>query len=338
MLQARVLLCLSLAAVQVWAQGAAGSGSGQSGSLTDEPLKCFQGNPWWTFMNNTSGDACHIALQMRKTSGLGSTPSGATTTILMHPENPQLCLPVVYDMYGACMTCQESSPPPNHMMPSWADWCNSTAGTSDLTTIRDIEALAPDWTKRVDFTDSVWDLNLVRAAAESPATTSGLAPPTPTNTSGVGEANPIDSSSSHKSSNIGPIVGGVIGGLALISIGVAVLFLYLRRRRNKVAPSSEFTRYIQTGGTHVSTRPETALSGTRGSIPRQDSATIPLTAGEDEVLEAPPAFTPGQYTGPVFEKDGYRADPNAPLYSSGNASSQPSHSQHGPVQGPSGSS
>lgn len=33
MLQARVLLCLSLAAVQVWAQGNAGGGTNQSGTV-----------------------------------------------------------------------------------------------------------------------------------------------------------------------------------------------------------------------------------------------------------------------------------------------------------------
>lgn len=330
MLQARVLLCLSLAAVQVWAQG---NGSSQSGTA----FTCYQANPWWTFMNNTSGDSCRIALDMRRQAGLASLSTEASNQILMHPENRQLCLPVVYDMYGACLACQQDSPPANHMMPSYKNWCNLTSTSIDPETTKTIESLAPDWAKKVDFTDGVWDLDMVRTAALGSSPTTETAPPVPTATSGSGNTTPVaPSSSSSGKSNIGPIVGGVIGGLALISIGAAILFFYLRRQRNrKVAPSSEFTKYIHTGGTHMSTRPETALSGSRGTVPRQDSATIPLTAGEDEVLEAPPAFTPGQYTGPVFEKDGYRADPNNPVYSSGNAASQPSHSQNGP-QGPSG--
>ncbi|KAG8988948.1 hypothetical protein FRB90_002476 [Tulasnella sp. 427] len=237
--------------------------------------------------------------------GLGSTPSGDPTLILKHPESTQLCLLDVYDVYGACLTCMEASPPANHMMPSWKDWCGQTQGPADLVTSRAIEQLAPSWTKKVNFTDGTWDVTTVQIATGALPSTSQT-PPSATASSVVGDTQSTapPNTSSHKSSNVGPIVGGVIGGLALISIGAAFFFLYLRRQKSRrVAPSSEFTRYIQPGGV-TSTRPETALSGSRGTIPRQDSATIPLTAGEDEALDAPPAFTPGQYTGPVFEKDG----------------------------------
>lgn len=44
-----------------------------------------------------------------------------------------------------------------------------------------------------------------------------------------------------KSSNIGPIVGGVLGSLAFILlVVVALLYLRRRRRRYRIAPSSEY--------------------------------------------------------------------------------------------------
>ncbi|KAG8933751.1 hypothetical protein FRC01_007218 [Tulasnella sp. 417] len=268
-----------------------------------------------------------MAKQIKDRMGSTSTAGGPNKAANINPGQ-SLCLPVVYAMYGACLNCMEQSPPPNHMMPSFSAWCTPNASATDIQTAHALDSLAPEWAKTIVFTNGVWDLNEVRAAVGQGASTATQgAPPGPSTTSGLGSAQTPTSSSSGRKSNVGPIVGGIIGALALISIGAAVLFLYLRRQRNRrVAPSSEFTKYIQTGGTHVSTRPETAMSGSRGTAARQDSATIPLTAGEDEVLEAPPAFTPGQYVGPVFEKDGYRADPNNPLYSSGNAASQSQNS------------
>ncbi|KAI6036842.1 hypothetical protein BKA83DRAFT_368913 [Pisolithus microcarpus] len=59
---------------------------------------------------------------------------------------------------------------------------------------------------------------------------------------------PQSSSSSSSSSNTGAIVGGVVGGVAFLSCIALGLFLYMRRRRRKrIAPSSEFINSLRPG-------------------------------------------------------------------------------------------
>lgn len=56
------------------------------------------------------------------------------------------------------------------------------------------------------------------------------------------------SSSSSSSSNAGAIVGGVIGGVAFIACVAFAVLLYIRRRRRKrIAPSSEFMNALNAG-------------------------------------------------------------------------------------------
>lgn len=59
---------------------------------------------------------------------------------------------------------------------------------------------------------------------------------------------PQSSSGGSSSSNTGAIVGGVVGGVAFLSCIALGLFLYMRRRRRKrIAPSSEFINSLRPG-------------------------------------------------------------------------------------------
>ncbi|KIO28091.1 hypothetical protein M407DRAFT_6969 [Tulasnella calospora MUT 4182] len=255
MLQARLIVFISLGAAQVWAQGNGSSGGDTVtvGLLVKESiyesLRRFMANPWWTFLNDTSGDACHIAraiimlccgvlIDFGLAAGLAGFPAESPTAVPFHPENAELCLPVVYDIYGACLTCQESSPPPYHMMPR---------------TTASIESHAPEWTNKVDFTNGVWDLDQAKAAAHWP--NQSWRHPAET------QASPNPISSSHKFSSRGPIVGGVVGGLVLTSIGAMMLFLRLRRKTNRqVIRHSQPTAHIRPRSKDMSTGLETGKS------------------------------------------------------------------------------
>ena len=65
----------------------------------------------------------------------------------------------------------------------------------------------------------------------------------PNNSSTTGNANTAPEQHSH--SSVGPIVGGVVGGLAVVAIIGVVIFLYLRRRRNKVEEGDDDNVVIQ---------------------------------------------------------------------------------------------
>lgn len=47
---------------------------------------------------------------------------------------------------------------------------------------------------------------------------------------------------SAKSTNVGAIIGGVLGALALLVLAAFAYLLYQRRKRKRTAPSSEFLR------------------------------------------------------------------------------------------------
>ncbi|KZT11429.1 uncharacterized protein LAESUDRAFT_720659 [Laetiporus sulphureus 93-53] len=95
------------------------------------------------------------------------------------------------------------------------------------------------------------------------------------------------SSIARSRTNTSAIAGGVIGGLLAVLLLLGLIFLWFRRRRrNRVAPSSEFLAARATPG-----------------LPDTPHAQIPLARHasiEDE--QPPPPFTRGSYRDPVYEK------------------------------------
>lgn len=159
-----------------------------------------------------------------------------------------------------------------------------------------IESYAPEWTKKVNFatTDGVWDLNQVRAAgmsdrfpfwsslAESISTPAQSSPTTDAASSSTTSVGPEDTQTSstpvpaspsrHRSSNIAPIVGGVVGGLVFIFIGASVLFICLKRKANRqVIHPSQPTTHIRPRSKNLPTKPETGSIRSNGAIRGQVS-------------------------------------------------------------------
>ncbi|KAI0721639.1 hypothetical protein C8T65DRAFT_630687 [Cerioporus squamosus] len=140
------------------------------------------------------------------------------------------------------------------------------------------------------------------SAGPSPLPGTLLQPsPSPTNSasltnatgSGVSLPKTGSPSSSSSSSHTGAIIGGVIGGVVLS-----------RTRKSRAAPSAEFMHMARGGSSspilsakHVEgimTPPSTAHGGgDRVPLARQSSI---------ESDDRPPAFTPGSFKDPVYEK------------------------------------
>lgn len=115
-------------------------------------------------------------------------------------------------------------------------------------------------------------------------TTTTSSTPSPQNqaqapTSSTSSSSPSSSSSSHS----GAIIGGVIGGVAFIACIALGLLLYIRRRRRKrIAPSSEFINSLKTGTAPIfrlePTAPRDAeKSGLSHYLPTSPSPPPPFT-------------------------------------------------------------
>jgi len=93
----------------------------------------------------------------------------------------------------------------------------------------------PHWAFLNVTKNDIWDINAAQSAGDTPETSA--AGPQATGNSGS-----PDKSESHKSTNVGAIAGGVVGGvifLALVGLGA---FYFLRWRKDRVPPSAQFTK------------------------------------------------------------------------------------------------
>ncbi|RPD79940.1 hypothetical protein L226DRAFT_608919 [Lentinus tigrinus ALCF2SS1-7] len=138
--------------------------------------------------------------------------------------------------------------------------------------------------------------------SSSPTDTVLMASATATPSSSPKQSSP--SSSSSGSSHTGAIVGGVIGGVVFLLLAVAAFLFYRRRTaRNARAPSAEFMHMARGDSSSpilsakhaegVLTPPSTSHGGDRIPLARQSSI---------ESDDLPPAFTPGSFKDPVYEK------------------------------------
>ncbi|KAK1218374.1 hypothetical protein PQX77_018936 [Marasmius sp. AFHP31] len=104
-----------------------------------------------------------------------------------------------------------------------------------------------------------------------PTTTSTENPSPPTNTDGLPTNTDNPKSGSSSGPNPGAIAGGVIAGVVLVAL-IVVAFLFIRRRKRRIAPSAEFLA--------------------RNPNWRSDT---PTSTAEHTGDEQPPPFTEGSY-------------------------------------------
>ncbi|KAI0646923.1 hypothetical protein C8Q79DRAFT_1009081 [Trametes meyenii] len=103
--------------------------------------------------------------------------------------------------------------------------------------------------------------------------------------------------SSRGDDHTGAIVGGVIGGLAFLLLAACAFVIVRRRlRARRTAPSAEFMDMAR------GTTPAGMMGFDSVTTPLADRS-VPLARQSSlEEADLPPAFTPGSYTDPVYEK------------------------------------
>lgn len=106
--------------------------------------------------------------------------------------------------------------------------------------------------------------------------------------------------------NLLPLILAPILSVLVLAALVGVWFYFYRRKRAKrVAPSAEFTKYQRAPIPLADVEGSAAAGGVRGmrSIDNRPASYALQDHGEEAADgEAPPAFTPGLFKDPIFEK------------------------------------
>lgn len=125
-------------------------------------------------------------------------------------------------------------------------------------------------------------------------------------------ASPTDSTSVGTNENNAPanhpnllaaILAPILSVLALAALVGVWCYLHKRKRAKRVAPSAEFTKY-QRAPIPLADVEGGAVVGVRGmrSIDNRPTSYALQNNGEEADGDAPPAFTPGLFKDPIFEK------------------------------------
>ncbi|KIO32737.1 hypothetical protein M407DRAFT_241235, partial [Tulasnella calospora MUT 4182] len=196
------------------------------------------------------------------------------------------CSSVVYSLISACSQCQ------GHTWVSWSYWRGGCG--QDMLTVGEypldipVGTGVPAWAyQNVGLTDR-WNQSLalpqVSVAPESTyygtptasisyhvSTAGDVA--TQTGATGAGVSQTGSPSTGSSKSNAGPIAGGVIGGIALLALIGALVWLLIRRRgKDALAPSP--TAYYPPGGPQMGEADYPAAVDYGASYPATTSPTI----------------------------------------------------------------
>ena len=121
----------------------------------------------------------------------------------------------------------------------------------------------------------------------------------------VGETASVSTAANNATPNLLPLILAPILSVSVVAALVGVWFYFYRRKRAKrVAPSAEFTKY-QRAPIPLADVEGSAAAGVRGmrSIDNRPASYALQDNGEEAADgEAPPAFTPGLFKDPIFEK------------------------------------
>ncbi|KAG8936706.1 hypothetical protein FRC03_004167 [Tulasnella sp. 419] len=320
-----------------------------SGANAQEEInRCFQGSTWWHSLNNTRGqDPCQIVLEARNSVTRTAVLTGIPLTDFDGQTISSLCTDKAYKLYGACNACRFSEKGAlEAAMPPMNEWKACTASNNNA--IDPFNTTTPEWTSRMTMQpNEIFNIEKALAASHGitppeggsavptsdtggRTTMAGGSLPTATLGSSDDQTPTTGSSRSSKSNNIGAIVGGIVGGVVLLALVLGLFLVYRRRKQNRVAPSAEFAKYHAKPSLQPMHRPPMAeadqprrSASTAGYAPLGSTSPPPAPEENGDVL---PAFTPGHYNGPVFEKGGHVSDPNSP---STNASHPTSSSRAG---------
>ncbi|RDB21236.1 hypothetical protein Hypma_011744 [Hypsizygus marmoreus] len=231
-------------------------------------LPSFQ---WAT--NSQRQDPCSLAVQLGGVCGIQSVlPDLEGADDHYDPpttdsQNSCTCSSVIYLLVSACAECQGAS------SSSWSRWIvNCSEPSSGFPQTLPAGVAVPSWAYLdVAVSDKFDAEQAQRTATRRPTESTGPGitltdtdtalptspislPPKPSSTSSTAPiaiasttslalpATQVPSTTSSKSnSNIGPIVGGAIGGFVFVVLTAGLLFWWIiRRRRSRIAPSTAY--------------------------------------------------------------------------------------------------
>ncbi|KAF8465585.1 hypothetical protein DFH94DRAFT_782747 [Russula ochroleuca] len=289
----------------------------------------------WTF-NSLDQNACTVAAYLMSTCNGGSFtinslqpgysytgPSG------IDDSNLCKCNTVAYSLISACDACQGAQ---------WITWseymfnCTKVLPPSSFPNPIPSGTRVPQWALLDVTSENNWNSNKSYAVGDSPELAPGavLASGATVSASATGPVSPHSTSPRESSSttpapthtgsssNAGAIAGGVVGGVAAISIAVAAIFFFLRRQQPQ-APSA-------------------AVPGVGPFQPPMDEIQRPLTDNETYTAytasSVPASSLPGTPVVPMRLYDpsdpttfpGYQGIPQSPATPEG---ALPSHSGTG---------
>ncbi|KAG1745472.1 uncharacterized protein EDB91DRAFT_150656 [Suillus paluster] len=220
--------------------------------------------------------------------------------------NPCQCNTVIYSTTSACGVCQ------GRTVQAWSAWraqCSTYFNQSYPSTIPNGTSV-PNWayldvepSDAFNATAAQLDGDLPEANATTPLSTTALTSttttgftttPTGSSTAGTGSSTPTS-----RSSNVGAIAGGVVGGI--VGFGVIAgpaAWLFIRRRRSRKAPSVPYShqpfmtqpplRYDPENPSTFPPPPTPAIPTTPSSNVYQNSANTQVSSHQSHL---------GQYSG-----------------------------------------
>jgi len=203
--------------------------------------------------NSLNQNPCEVAAYME-----GTCNQGVFTVDPLLPGNEYFgpsgvdnsnlckCSTVAYSLVSACAACQEAE------WITWSEWvtnCTKVFETSGFPNPVPDGTSLPQWALLDVTLENSWSPNKSQTTGNTPEIPAGaFVSPTSSSTRPAGatrSASPtstVSPESRGKSSNTGPIVGGVVAGIAVVAVAV-LGFFYLRRRRTRsqyAAPPSSF--------------------------------------------------------------------------------------------------
>ncbi|KAF8497761.1 hypothetical protein F5888DRAFT_249657 [Russula emetica] len=262
----------------------------------------------WSF-NSLGQNACTVAAYMMSTCNWGSFTVEPLQPGLMYDgpsgaDNSNLCKcsTIGYSLLSACAGCQGAD------WISWSEYvtnCTETLPPSSFPNPIPSGTSVPQWALLDVTNENFWNFNESYATGDSPELGPGTVLGASSSSVSVSASNAGSSNTGTSipvgghSSNAGAIAVGVIGGIATISILVAAVLFYLRRRRS-LTPTIVFegdaARYmdlvqlpVSDQGMLAETLPET-MAPLKPYNP-DDRTTYPEYY---QVVQPPPTYISGQ--------------------------------------------
>ncbi|KAJ7273312.1 hypothetical protein C8J57DRAFT_1317512 [Mycena rebaudengoi] len=204
-------------------------------------------------------------------------PCNLNTTILCQDQDQAhtcICSTTSYLLGAACDYC--THPEPDHKIISWEKYRNEGNNSCDQIPFPPLppNRTLPSWVQLYEAqvpSPTTFNQSLAQSLAEHPpsstsssssretsttstsptseSTTVETGPPPPPGITPTSSSSPLTNSGAVRAtSNVGPIAGGIIGGVIFLALaGLLIWYTTVRRRRHHIAPSAAYKAAVRAG-------------------------------------------------------------------------------------------